>query len=214
MNRLRSILCVVAHSCQTVQSPLLLSPHFVQTASFRKRTDSDWASRNPRLPWITSWSCRSRRKKPALSRLSEAGISYDIALRGTKRVIFLSEAQIRTPPGESVIWSFQEREELAMHSIGQKRKSSSRGSYEKSSGKRRMEKIILYRSWKSETIEDRWTFPVKRKSIYNRSAYSSSSRITRQSEFSERFQGVPWIWNGKQYLVNRRSQLSCQHSGS
>ena len=68
-----------------------------------------------------------------------------------------------TSPSESFIWSIPKREELVMHRIGQKSKGSSRRSYDESSRNRRIGKDVLYRSWKSDTIDNTWTFYSRRR---------------------------------------------------
>ena len=178
----------------------------------QKEKTSFYASRNPRFLWNASWSCWPMRKSDAPSRLSGAEYHTRLLLEERKNHLLSwspiragyarneggrcrqSSSRIRsraslskdgTLPRESVIWLFQEREELAMHRIGKKRKRSSRGSCEKSS--RKIEKVMLCRSWKSQTIEDRWTFfSRERRPFYSESAYGSNSGTTRQCEFPER----------------------------
>ena len=63
----------------------------------------------------------------------------ELRVESTDRALHESSLQLHPPRMElyqanQLPDHSQEREELAMHRIGQKRKSSSRGSYEKSSG--------------------------------------------------------------------------------
>ena len=77
--------------------------------------------------------------------------------------------------------NLRERERLASSRIGQKRKSFSRNSYEDSSGNGRIEKVLLYRSWKSATVG---------KSTVNQLVVQNHELQDKMNKFSERFQGV------------------------
>ena len=54
----------------------------------------------------------------------------------------------------------------------------------------------------------------EKQSIYSELLYCSNSGITRQREFSERFQRILWSWNGKQFWVVSRCQSACEYSES
>ena len=118
-------------------------------ALFRK-VKNFWAFINSWFPWLASWSSCSRRKNCSIKTVWSR-IWYEIPSWGTKKIFCCLKSDpswkcknwgsiVETElfkPGESIVWSFSERRELVVHRIGQKRKSSSRGSHEKCSGNRR-----------------------------------------------------------------------------
>ena len=188
--------------------------------------------------WIASISCRPRRAG-ILSKLSEAEHHTSLLLEVQKNLLLSqarSEMNIQqwkgrrrrqgsswfkltdsfsthgTLPDESVIWSFPKKKRLALHRIRGKRKSPSRNSYENFPGNGRIEKVLLYRSWKSSTVENRWTFSTRNgKSIYSELAYGPNSGNARQSEW---FQGFLWSWDGNHLWVIPRSQSALEYSVS
>ena len=190
---------------------------------FRERKESFWTSRNPRFPWITSWSCCSRRKRATLSRLTEAAYHTRMLLDEQKKPTMSearSELNMQELRVESVDRALHEpglqlhsqrmqlhqANQLSAHSERENRigyteeKLSSRGSYEKSSGHRRIEQIVLYRSWKSETIENRWDFFSKEKSL------STVNQLTVQiQELQSEF--IPWTIPRSSLILKRQAVL-------
>ena len=197
-------------------------------------SEREWASRNPRFSSMASRSGRPRRTGSSNENLW-SGISYEIASWRTEEASVVwstirdEYARIKGRERRQGSPWINAADSFSTHGTNQANQSSDHSRREANwlyteledreralqwtrirtlqEMERIQKKFLLYRSWQSSTVEPRRTSWTRNESQSTVNRFTVRiEKLKRQSEFSERFQGFLWPWDGKQLWVIPRSQ--------